>query len=86
MANFVIGVVVDILIHIFVENREGFCIEWVSSYETRELGILNTSKLLVLKPQICLDDFGCGEETQDGGITACEAAAAVVVSRISSGR
>ena len=61
MAQLVIGVIRDVLRHIFVENVQSFLI-----------GIITQRKLSVLLPQIGLDKLGCGKKAKDRGIAVVD--------------
>ena len=54
MSDLIIGVVVDILIHVFIECREGLGVVWITG-ATRNLGILDSAKFIVLNPKVGLE-------------------------------
>ena len=54
MSDLIIGVVVDVLIHVFVQHREGLGIVWVAS-SARNFRILDAGEFVVLKPKVGLD-------------------------------
>ena len=85
MAELIIGIVQDILGHVAIKNRESSRVERVpssgssSSSGNFELCLPGSSEFPVLFPQIALEDFGRGQEAQDGGIASCKPAASIAV-------
>src|SRR6185369_4048059 len=64
MCEFVFRIVVDVLVHIFIENRESSGVGRTST-STRNFTVLDPSKLVVLLPQISLENFGCGQKPEN---------------------
>src|SRR5438093_12503987 len=54
VSDFIIGVVVDILIHVFVQLREGLGIVWVAS-PARAFRVLDAAEFVRLAPKVSLD-------------------------------
>jgi len=61
VGELIFGVVVDILIHVSVENLEGRGVEWAAT-PSWNLIVLDSSKFVVLNPQVGLDDLGSGQK------------------------
>ncbi len=68
MALLVVGVVRDVLRHVFVEVFEGGGIERVLAVMRSLLARL-AAEPRVLLPQIALDELGCAEEAEDREVT-----------------
>ena len=47
--KFIVGVVVDVLVHVFIQHRKGGCIEWTST-SAWDFTVLDASELVVLQP------------------------------------
>src|ERR1700752_1343960 len=60
----IVGVVVDVLVHIFIQPFKGGCIQWTSS-SAWDFTVLNSSELVVLLPEICLDELGGSQEPEN---------------------
>src|SRR5207302_7954229 len=60
----VLCVVVDVLRHVFVEDFERFRVGRVAA-AARHLAVLHAAELVVLLPEVGLEDLGGGEESQD---------------------
>ena len=56
VSDLIIGVVVDVLIHVFVQHREGGGVQWVAS-SARDFGVLDATELVVLDPKVGLEYF-----------------------------
>jgi len=63
----VFGVVVDVLVHVFVELLQCHGVRQIAG-AARDFVVLNAGQFVVLLPQIGLDDFGGSQEAQNGGI------------------
>ena len=76
MGEFIVGVVVDILSHIGVQNREGGSKSGISG-SAWDFLVRDTAQFVVLYPEVRLQDLRCGGETKQGSISAREATAAI---------
>src|SRR5271165_5261710 len=77
VAQFVFGVVVNVLWHVAIELLQGPRVDWIPSGRLRRISrnqltgqrgefvVLNSSQFGILQPQIAFDDLDCGQETQD---------------------
>src|SRR5881275_516366 len=72
MAVLVVGVVVDVLSHVLVQHRESRGIGRVAA-STRYFAVLDPAKLVVLLPQVGLENLGRGEELQNRHVALAEA-------------
>ena len=54
MSDLIIGVVVDVLIHVFVQHREGLGVGWIAS-AARNFRVLDAAEFVVLDPKVGLD-------------------------------
>src|SRR5438034_3600721 len=64
MADLIVGVVVDVLVHVLVQHRKGSGIGWISG-SAGDFGILDSAEFVVLLPQIGFDDFCCRQESKN---------------------
>src|SRR6185437_5638938 len=69
--EFVLGVVMDILRHISIKIRKCASIGFVSG-PSRNLLVLDSSKLIVLLPQIGFEDFKCGKKAENAHVSKCK--------------
>ena len=69
MALLVIGVVVDVLGEILVQHREGPGVVLVPA-SARALAVLDPAELVVLLPQIGLEELRRSQELENGHVTA----------------
>ena len=77
MSEFVVGIVVNVLRHIGVQHRKRGGIGWISS-STGHFAVRNAPELVVLHPEVSLENFGCCRESKHGCITPDEAAVDVL--------
>src|SRR5438876_11820898 len=54
VSDFIIGVVVDVLIHVLVQYRERLGVVWIAS-ATWDFGVLNAAEFVVLDPKVGLE-------------------------------
>jgi len=54
VSDLVIGVVVDVLIHVFVQHRERRGVEWIAC-SARDFGVLDAAEFVVLDPKVGLE-------------------------------
>jgi hypothetical protein len=74
MAELVVGVVVDVHVHVLVQYLDLLGIGLVPA-ASRNLAVLDTGELVVLLPEIGLDDLCGTEEAEDRCISTGKAAA-----------
>jgi hypothetical protein len=67
MADFVIGIIRNVLRHITVEHTQG-------GHVSRRWGV-DSSELVVLLPQVALEDFSRGQEPENRHVSCCRVAA-----------
>jgi hypothetical protein len=72
VAPLVIGVVVDVLAHVLVQHGESLRVRPVPG-AAGEFAVLDPSELVVLLPQVSLEQLGRREELENRNITAREA-------------
>ena len=56
MGEFIVSVVVDVLIHVFIQHRDGGGVEWITG-STRDFAVLDACEFVVLNPKVGLDYF-----------------------------
>ncbi len=71
MGSLILGVIVDVLIHVPVEDFQGIRVIWIPA-SVRLLAVLDTAELVVLDPEIGLEDLRRGREPQHGGVAVCD--------------
>ncbi len=54
MSDLIVGVIVDVLIHVFVQRREGLGVIWIAS-AAWDFVILDAAEFVVLDPKVGLD-------------------------------
>ena len=67
MADLILGVVVDVIGHVVIEILELFGVGLVAA-SARDFVVLDSAELIVLLPEIGLENFGGREKTQDRDI------------------
>jgi len=92
VGQFVVGVVVNVLVHVAVQLFHGIGVQRVATGgRGRIVGdlrgglggdfvVLGAGEFLVLQPQVGFQNFRGGQETKNGGVTAVEPAVSVLVS------
>ncbi len=68
MADLIVGVVVNILRHVPIQDRERRSVRGISSIHARDLVVLGSTQLRVLNPQIGFDLLQSLQEGQDGDV------------------
>jgi hypothetical protein len=61
VAELILGIVVDILRHVSIEDVQRRGVERAPSREAGEFAILNSSEFSVLQPEIALDELNRGQ-------------------------
>ena len=77
MAQFIVGVIGNVLRHIAIEIAE--------CGDVGRIAALDSSQFVVLLPQISLDEFDCRREPQERGIAFGELACASCRLRVALG-
>ena len=72
MAVLVVGVVVDVLSHVRVEDRDSRGVGRVTA-STRNFAVLDSGELVVLLPQVGLENLRRGQELQNRHVPLAEA-------------
>src|SRR5882672_8271741 len=73
MSQLILGIVVDVLVHVAVKNLKGGGVEWTPT-PSRNFAILDSSQLVVLLPQIGFENFCSSQKPENGGISWRETA------------
>src|SRR5258708_37402973 len=68
MGHLIFSVVVNVLGHVSIKKRDGGGVGWTST-SSGDFAVLDSPEFVVLLPQIGFENFGCGQEPQDGHIT-----------------
>ena len=66
--NLILGIVVDVLVHVLIENFNSRGVGRAPT-SARNFAVLDSSKLVVLLPQIGLEDFGGRQEPENCGVS-----------------
>ena len=74
VADLVVGVVVDVLGHVLVQHRDGLGVGGVAA-SAGDFAVLDAGELVVLLPQVGLEDLGRGQEPENRRVALGEAAA-----------
>jgi hypothetical protein len=61
MADFVVGIVVNVLRKVIVNCRKRGSVGGVAA-PSRNFPVLNSPEFVVLNPEISFEDFGCGRK------------------------
>jgi hypothetical protein len=64
---------VDVLGHVLVQHRDGLGVIGIPG-SAGNFAVLDPGELVVLLPEIGLDDLGCGEELENRRVALCQAA------------
>src|SRR5882762_8266849 len=71
MGPLILGVVVDVLIHVRIELRHSVVVRLISS-AAWFLTVLNSGEFIVLNPKIGFENFRCGGESEHSCIARVE--------------
>src|SRR5207248_8817543 len=71
MGDFIIGVVVDVYGHVFIQHLNGLGVSFIPS-AARNFGILNAAEFVVLDPKVGLEYLCRRREPEQGGITGSD--------------
>ena len=80
VADLVVGVVVDVLVHVLVQHRNGVVVGRVPG-SAGDFAVLDAGELVVLLPQIGFNDLGSRQEAENVRVLAREAVMAVMMCR-----
>ena len=64
MGDLIVGVIMDILIHVSIQYFHGAGIGWIPC-PTRDFAVLDAGELVVLHPQIGFDEFCCRQKSKN---------------------
>ena len=64
MTDLIVGVIMDVLVHVPIQHFHGVGIGWVPS-SAWNFAVLDSGELVVLLPQIGFDDFCCRQESEN---------------------
>ena len=68
MSDLIIGVVVDVLSHVFIQHREGGGIGWIAT-AARDFGVLDAAEFVVLDPKVGLEYLQRRWEPKQGRVS-----------------
>ena len=71
MGALILGVIMDVLVHVFVQLRQCFVVSGISA-PVRLLAVLDPGQLVVLDPEIGFQDFGGSCEPEQSCIARCK--------------
>src|SRR6266478_7774877 len=77
MGQLVLGVVVNVLMHVFVKHFECLGVE-AAAAASGDFAVLNAGEFVVLLPEIGFEDFSRRQKAQNGDITHGDDAAAIL--------
>src|SRR6266536_5069141 len=69
MGEFIVGIVMDVLIHVFVQNRKSGSVGRISS-STWNFFVWDAAEFVVLHPEVGLQNFRSCRESKQGGIAS----------------
>ena len=70
MSSLILGIIMDVLVHVPIKNFQGFGVDRISC-AARNFTVWDSSQLIVLDPEISLEDFRSRREPEQGGIASC---------------
>ena len=79
VADLVVGVVVDVLVHVLVQHRDRLGVGRVPA-SAGDFAVLDAGELVVLLPQIGLDDLGRSQEAENRRVSLRKTAALILIS------
>ena len=71
MGELVLGVIMDVLVHIPIQNFQGSGVDRISS-SARDFAVLVSPEFVILHPEIGLEDLRRSRESEHGGIARCD--------------
>ena len=74
MGVLILGIVMDVLVHISIKHFQGLGVDWIPS-SSRDFAVWDSSEFVVLDPEIGLESFGCRRKPEQGRISRCDTAA-----------
>jgi hypothetical protein len=74
MGVLILGIIMDVLVHITIKDFQGLGVDWIPS-SSRDFAVLDPSELVVLAPEIGLEDFGRRREPEQGRVSRRDTAA-----------
>ena len=76
MGDLIVGVVVDVLIHVIVQHLKRRGVGRTPS-PARDFVVLDPAELVILLPQIGFDEFYCRQESENVRVSPWETAATI---------
>jgi hypothetical protein len=74
VGKLILGVVVDVLIHIPIEDLKRSGVGWIPT-SASHFAVLDSTEFVVLKPEIGLEAFRRGGKSKQSGIALCDSTA-----------
>src|SRR4029077_11071694 len=74
MGVLILGIIVDVLVHIAIKDFQGLGIDRTPS-SSRDFAVLDACEFVVLAPEIGLENFGRRREPEQGRVSCCDTAA-----------
>src|SRR4029077_10471838 len=74
MGVLILGIIVDVLVHIAIKDFQGLGIDRTPS-SSLDFTVLNPSELVVLEPKIGLEGFDRRRKPEQGRVSCCDSAA-----------
>ena len=71
VSELILGIVMDVLVHVPIQDFQGFGVDWIPVPPGTSLSWM-PAELVVLHPEIGLEDFRRRREPEQGGIAGCE--------------
>ena len=78
MADLIVGVIMDILVHVLIQHLHGRGIGWIPS-SPWNFAVLDAGEFVVLLPQIGFDDFCCRQESENGRVSLRKTATLILI-------
>src|SRR4029077_185460 len=80
MGVLILGIIMDVLVHIPIENFQGLGVDWIAT-SSRDFAVLDACELVVLAPEIGLENFSRCREPEQGRVPWYKSAACSCRSR-----
>ncbi len=70
MSDLIVGIIVDVLSHVFVQHSQGGGVGWIAS-ASWDFRVLDAAEFVVLDPEIGLEYFRRRCKSEKGSVSGC---------------
>jgi hypothetical protein len=67
MAELILGIIMDVLVHISIKDFQGLGVGWIAS-SPRDFAVLDPCEFVILDPEIGFENFGRRREPEHGRV------------------